>query len=257
MQIWTRLITYFHITTHLWLVGVTMLPQFCCSSLLFCHEETAEQILFQNFTVLAGTRAFSGLVYTTALHTEPMKCSVLHRLTETKARTRACRNRPSFTCLPCQQFHTLWLKQAIWALTNLLRIDTISESGGQLFSGKQQSLQASETLTGLLCALHFSHSLPLNKHFLSAASLHSSQLCRGTPVAKEAMWTAVYKHRTTKALHVRTACTQELNAAWEESTAHTSCAINLPKVLPFYLGLCPSSFRVSRNTASWEMSYMT
>lgn len=44
-----------------------MLLQLCCISLLFCHEETAEQILSQNFTVLPGTQAFPGLVSTPPL----------------------------------------------------------------------------------------------------------------------------------------------------------------------------------------------
>lgn len=255
MQIWTRLIPYFHITTHLWLVGVIMLPQLCCVSLLFCHEETAEQILSQNFTVLAGTQAFPGLVHTAPLHTEPVNVqSCIASLKQKQEQGLAEIDLPSLACSANTFTHSDW-NQAVWAPTNLLRIDTISESGGQLFSGKQQSLQASETLTGFCAPL--SLLAPQQTYFLSATSLHSSQLCRGTPAAKEAMWTAAYKHRTAKALHVRTACTQELNTAWEESTAHTSCAINLPKVLPFYLRLCPSSSRVSRNTASWEMGYMT
>lgn len=108
---------YFHITTQLWLVGVIMLTQLCSISLLFCHEETAEQILSQNFTVLADTWAFPGLVYTPPLHSGACKCSVLHCPTETKARTRAGRNRPPFTPLPCLT-HSEW-NQAIWAPTCL------------------------------------------------------------------------------------------------------------------------------------------
>jgi len=64
--------------------------------------------------------------------------------------------------------------------------------------------------------------------------------------------TATHKH--CMGVDVRTDCKQEPNTAWQESTACILCAITLPKLFPFYLVLCPSSFRVSRNTASWEMS---
>lgn len=76
IQIWAWLITHFRTTIQLWLVGIIMLLQLCWISLsaflfFFCHE-TAEQILSQNFTVLAGTWPFPGLVYTSLLHAEPV-----------------------------------------------------------------------------------------------------------------------------------------------------------------------------------------
>lgn len=142
------------------------------------------------------------------------KCSVLHRPTETKARTRAGRNRPPFTRLPCLT-HSDW-NQANPHLS--VRADTISESAGQLFSGKQLSLQASETLKGLFCALHRSHSLPFKlifflelhctvPHFAEGHQLQRKrceQQCTSTEPHKPCMWDYTQELNTAqkKALHI-------------------------------------------------------
>lgn len=73
-----------------------MLPQLCCISLLFCHEQTAEQILSQNFTVLAGTQAFPGVVYTPPLHTEPV--NVQSCIASLKQKQRGGIDLPSLAC---------------------------------------------------------------------------------------------------------------------------------------------------------------
>lgn len=76
-----------------------MLPQLCCISSLFCHEETAEQILSQNFTVLAGTRAFPGLVFTPPLHTEPVNVhSCIASLKQKQEQGLAGLDLPSLAC---------------------------------------------------------------------------------------------------------------------------------------------------------------
>lgn len=71
--------------------------------LLFCQNETAEQILSQNFSVLAGSWPFSGLVYTFPCHSAPVKVqSCNNSMKQNQSQGLSGIGIPSFICLPCQ-----------------------------------------------------------------------------------------------------------------------------------------------------------
>lgn len=150
------------------------------------------------------------------------KCSLLHRLTETKARTRACRMRPSFTCLLCQHFHTVIetrKSEPPPTSSEQTPFQKVVGSCSQVHNSPSKLLKPSKVCFVHCTSLTPCPSVNLFSLWNSTAqfpALQRDSSCKGSDVNSSVQ----------AQNHTSTACkdsTQELNTALQQSTAHIMC----------------------------------
>lgn len=109
----------------------------------------------------------------------------------------------------------------------------------------------------VLCISPLSLCIPWNTfllrfHFFVHCALQKDTEPKGSNMNSR-QTTSTETPSTALGVDARTDYRLELNSAWEQSIACILSAITLPELFPFYLVLCPPSFRVSRTqqTGRW------